>query len=169
MSSFYHIQGQLYLSTCYCKSSEGIYMLRVLRPIHYYMLRPQDCNHVVAICLHLNSVCQFLTTVTHELLLTSVFTNLLTQVRIWSSATYLHHSSNRKAQNATVIFYRSKKLRCDGLITHPEESYHVSVCMWSRTPEKGGQRSVLDYKRLWMNGLITQSQYGTRAGTSKYE
>jgi hypothetical protein len=34
---------------------------------------------------------------------------------------------------------------CDGLITRPEESYRVSVCMWSRNPEKGGQRSVLDY------------------------
>jgi hypothetical protein len=40
---------------------------------------------------------------------------------------------------------------CDGLITHPEESYRVSVCVWSRNPEKGGQRSILDYKRLWMN------------------
>jgi hypothetical protein len=38
---------------------------------------------------------------------------------------------------------------CDGLITRPEESYRVSVCVWSRNPEKGGQRSVLDYKRLW--------------------
>jgi hypothetical protein len=40
---------------------------------------------------------------------------------------------------------------CDGLITSPEESYRVSVCVWSRNPEKGGQTSVLDYKRLWMN------------------
>jgi hypothetical protein len=39
---------------------------------------------------------------------------------------------------------------CDGLITRPEESYRVSVCVWSRNPEKGGQRSVLDYKRLWI-------------------
>jgi hypothetical protein len=37
---------------------------------------------------------------------------------------------------------------CDGLITHPEESYRVSVCVRSRNPEKGGQRSVLDYKHL---------------------
>jgi hypothetical protein len=37
---------------------------------------------------------------------------------------------------------------CDGLITRPEESYRVSVCVWSRNPEKGGQRSILDYKRL---------------------
>jgi hypothetical protein len=36
-------------------------------------------------------------------------------------------------------------------VTRPEESYRVSVCVWSRNPEKGGQRSVLDYKRLWMN------------------
>jgi hypothetical protein len=42
---------------------------------------------------------------------------------------------------------------CDGLITRPEESYRVSVCVWSRNAEKGGQRSVLDYKRLWMNEL----------------
>jgi hypothetical protein len=40
---------------------------------------------------------------------------------------------------------------CDGLITGPEESYRVSVCVWSRNPKKGGQRSVLAYKRLWMN------------------
>jgi hypothetical protein len=39
----------------------------------------------------------------------------------------------------------------DGLITRPEESYRVSVCVWSRNPEKGGRRYVLDYKRLWMN------------------
>jgi hypothetical protein len=24
--------------------------------------------------------------------------------------------------------------------------------VWSRNPEKGGQRSVLDYKRLWVGG-----------------
>jgi hypothetical protein len=39
---------------------------------------------------------------------------------------------------------------CDGLITRPEESYRVSVCVWSRNPEKGGQRSTLDYKLLWI-------------------
>jgi hypothetical protein len=43
---------------------------------------------------------------------------------------------------------------CDGLITRPEESYRVSVCVWSRNPEKGGQRSFLDYKLLWMNELM---------------
>jgi hypothetical protein len=37
---------------------------------------------------------------------------------------------------------------CDGLIIRPVESYRVSVCVGSRNPEKGGQRSVLDYKRL---------------------
>jgi hypothetical protein len=37
---------------------------------------------------------------------------------------------------------------CDGLITRPEESYRVSVCVCDhRNPEKGGQRSILDYKR----------------------
>jgi hypothetical protein len=40
---------------------------------------------------------------------------------------------------------------CDGLITRPGESYRVSVCVWSKSPEKGGQRSILDYKSLWMN------------------
>jgi hypothetical protein len=40
---------------------------------------------------------------------------------------------------------------CDWLITRREESYRVYVCVWSRNPEKGGQRSILDYKRLWMN------------------
>jgi hypothetical protein len=39
---------------------------------------------------------------------------------------------------------------CDGLITRPEEFYCVSVCVRSRNPEEGGQRSILDYKRLWM-------------------
>jgi hypothetical protein len=43
---------------------------------------------------------------------------------------------------------------CDGLITRPEESYRVSVCVWSRNPEKGGQRSTLDYKRQWMNEYL---------------
>jgi hypothetical protein len=42
---------------------------------------------------------------------------------------------------------------CDGLITRPEESYRVYVCVWSRNNEKGGQRSGLDSKRLWMNEL----------------
>jgi hypothetical protein len=41
----------------------------------------------------------------------------------------------------------------NSLATRPEESYRVSVCVWSRNPEKGGQRSILDYKRLWMNSL----------------
>jgi hypothetical protein len=27
----------------------------------------------------------------------------------------------------------------------------VGLYVWSRNPEKGGQRSILDYKRLWMN------------------
>jgi hypothetical protein len=33
----------------------------------------------------------------------------------------------------------------------PEESYRVSVCVWSRNPNKGGQKSILDYKRLLMS------------------
>jgi hypothetical protein len=64
------------------------------------------------------------------------------------------------------LWYRNIKLRvyeyeccvvlclCGGLITRPEEFYHVSVCVWSRNPEKGGQRSTLDYKCLWMNGWM---------------
>jgi endonuclease V-like protein UPF0215 family len=39
---------------------------------------------------------------------------------------------------------------CDGLITRPE-SPTVCLYVWSRNPEKEGQRSILDYKRLWMN------------------
>jgi hypothetical protein len=39
---------------------------------------------------------------------------------------------------------------CDELIARPQESYRVSVCVWSRNPEKGGRRSILDYKCLWM-------------------
>jgi hypothetical protein len=41
-------------------------------------------------------------------------------------------------------------------LTRPEESYRVSVRVWSRNPEKGSQRSILDYKRLWMNGVWLQ-------------
>jgi hypothetical protein len=51
-----------------------------------------------------------------------------------------------------VLFCVGRGL-CDGVITRPEESYRVSVCVWSRNPEKGGQRSILDYKRLWMTEL----------------
>jgi hypothetical protein len=52
---------------------------------------------------------------------------------------------------------------CDGLITCPEESYRVSVCAWSTNPEKRGQRSVLDYKRLWMNEVnLKWSQVSSR-------
>jgi hypothetical protein len=36
---------------------------------------------------------------------------------------------------------------CDGLITRPEESYRVSVCVIKK-PRKEGQRSILDYNRL---------------------
>jgi hypothetical protein len=36
---------------------------------------------------------------------------------------------------------------CDGLITGPEESYRVSICVIKK-PEKGGRRSILYYKRL---------------------
>jgi hypothetical protein len=43
------------------------------------------------------------------------------------------------------------KTEYDDSITRPEESNRVSVCVWSRNPEKGGQRSILDYKLLWMN------------------
>jgi hypothetical protein len=43
---------------------------------------------------------------------------------------------------------------CDGLITRPEESYRVSVCVWSKNPEKEGHRSILDYKFMWMNERI---------------
>jgi hypothetical protein len=49
------------------------------------------------------------------------------------------------------LLYLYVVLSCDELITRPEESYRVSVCVRSRNPEKGGQRSILDYKRLWMN------------------
>jgi hypothetical protein len=51
---------------------------------------------------------------------------------------------------------------CDELITHPEESYRVSVCVWSRNPEKGGQRSILDYKRLWMNEWMNDADHKHR-------
>jgi hypothetical protein len=39
---------------------------------------------------------------------------------------------------------------CDGLITRPEESYRVSVCVWSRNPErkaKGPSWTISE----WMN------------------
>jgi hypothetical protein len=43
---------------------------------------------------------------------------------------------------------------CEGLIIRPEESYRMSNCVLSKNPEKGGQRSILDYKRLWRNEWI---------------
>jgi hypothetical protein len=49
---------------------------------------------------------------------------------------------------------------CDGLITRPEESYRVSVCVWSKNPENGGQRSILDYQRLWGGGMLRNSVEG---------
>jgi hypothetical protein len=42
---------------------------------------------------------------------------------------------------------------CDGLITRPEE--YVCTCVWSRNREKGGQRSFLDYKHLWINYIYS--------------
>jgi hypothetical protein len=51
-----------------------------------------------------------------------------------------------------VVFSCVGRGLCDGLITRQQESYLVSNCMWLRNPEKGGQRSVLDYKRLWEGG-----------------
>jgi hypothetical protein len=50
-----------------------------------------------------------------------------------------------------VVLSRTGRGLWDGLITRPEERYRVSVCVWSRHPEKGGQRSIFDYMRLWMN------------------
>jgi hypothetical protein len=47
---------------------------------------------------------------------------------------------------------------CDWPITRPDESYRVSVSVWSRNPEKGGQKSILDYKRLWMNEYFLSSK-----------
>jgi hypothetical protein len=36
---------------------------------------------------------------------------------------------------------------CDGLITHPEESYCVSKYMCDhRTPKKGGQRTIIAFE-----------------------
>jgi hypothetical protein len=55
-------------------------------------------------------------------------------------------------------------LFCDGMITRPEESYRVSVCVWK--PEKGGQRSILDYKRLWMNEWMNNERPGRMINTS---
>jgi hypothetical protein len=44
---------------------------------------------------------------------------------------------------------------CDGLITRPEKSYRVSICVWDqKPPKKGGLRSILDYKRVGMNEFI---------------
>jgi hypothetical protein len=41
---------------------------------------------------------------------------------------------------------------CDGLITRPEESYRVSVCVWSRNPERGPMFQVGNLKENeWMN------------------
>jgi hypothetical protein len=40
---------------------------------------------------------------------------------------------------------------CDGLSTRPKESYRVSNCMCViKKPQKGSQRSILDYIRVWM-------------------
>jgi hypothetical protein len=46
---------------------------------------------------------------------------------------------------------------CDGLITRWEEFYRVSVCVWSRNHKKGGQRSILGYKRLWISRLLNDN------------
>jgi hypothetical protein len=51
---------------------------------------------------------------------------------------------------------------CDGLITRPEESYRVSVCVWSSNPERGGQMSILDCKSLWMNVGSLKTMYENR-------
>jgi hypothetical protein len=38
---------------------------------------------------------------------------------------------------------------CDGLITHPEESYHVSTCMCDhRNPEKGPMFQLGTYRKM---------------------
>jgi hypothetical protein len=60
---------------------------------------------------------------------------------------------NRGSDTHTHIFIIQtvKGLFCDGLITRPEESYRVSVCVWLTNHEKGGQRFTLNYKCQWMN------------------
>jgi hypothetical protein len=46
-----------------------------------------------------------------------------------------------------ILSYVGRGL-CEGLVTRPEESYRVSVCVRLRNPERGGQKSTQDYKRL---------------------
>jgi hypothetical protein len=47
-----------------------------------------------------------------------------------------------------VVLFCVVRGLCEGQITRPEESYRVSGCVLSNNPETGGQRSILDYKRL---------------------
>jgi hypothetical protein len=72
------------------------------------------------------------------------------------------HRNPEKGVQRSVLDYKRLWMKwlscvgrglCDGLITRPEESYRVSVCVWSQKPRKGVQRSILDYKRLWMKWL----------------
>jgi hypothetical protein len=41
----------------------------------------------------------------------------------------------------------------DWLITRPEESYRVSVCVIKK-PWKGRPKAILESKRLWMNEFL---------------
>jgi hypothetical protein len=74
---------------------------------------------------------------------------------LWASGLWhMYHTQCNNPHNWHLTFMCLVDWVCDGLITHPEESYCVSVCVWLRYPKKGGQRYVLDYKRLWMNGWL---------------
>jgi hypothetical protein len=51
---------------------------------------------------------------------------------------------------------------CDGLITRPEESYHVSVCVWSEKPRKGPHVPVGNRRKMnewWMKRPNSQNVY----------
>jgi hypothetical protein len=55
---------------------------------------------------------------------------------------------------------------CDGLITRPEESYRVSVCVWSRNPERGPMFE-LGTTGKWMNEWRVFTVHGFSEANSR--
>jgi hypothetical protein len=49
---------------------------------------------------------------------------------------------NRGSDTHIFIIQTVKGLFCDGLITHPEESYRVFICVWIRNLKGGGQGHI---------------------------
>jgi hypothetical protein len=68
-------------------------------------------------------------------------------------------------------YYPLYTLPCDVLITHPEESYRVSNCVWLRHLKGGGQGPILSVEPLdgWIHIASTKNKNHVQRPTAKLQ